>query len=105
MRRTTALHLLHLIVPHRPWRFYPDGTMYPEGLRNPIEREVLLFDGTSMEGWRGYNRETLPDGWAAVDGMLTRTTGGGDIVYGAKQYQDFDLRMEWKIEEGGNSGI
>ena len=65
----------------------------------------LLFDGTSLDGWRSYNQDTMNDGWAVVDGTLSRVGGGGDIVYGARQYQDFDLRIEWKIEEGGNSGI
>jgi len=65
----------------------------------------LLFDGTSAAGWRGYNLETLPDGWAVEDGTFTRVARGGDIIFGAKQYTDFDLRIEWKVVEGGNSGI
>jgi len=65
----------------------------------------LLFDGTSAEGWRGYNQETLPDGWAVEDGMFTRVDRGGDIIYGARQYTDFDLRIDWKVQETGNSGI
>jgi hypothetical protein len=65
----------------------------------------LLFDGSSLEGWRGFNLEALPDGWQAVDGTLSRVAGGGDIVYGAKQYQDFDLRIDWKVGEAGKSGI
>src|SRR5690606_6970360 len=40
----------------------------------------LLFDGTSLGGWRGYNRQDLPAGWEAVDGALTRTGPGGDII-------------------------
>lgn len=66
---------------------------------------VLLFDGTSAEGWRGYNRDDLPDGWQVQDGALTRVAYGGDIIFGARQFADFDLRIEWKVEEGGNSGI
>lgn len=65
----------------------------------------LLFDGTTLEGWRGFNEEALPDGWQAVDGTLSRVAGGGDIIYAARQYQDFDFRIEWKVGEAGNSGI
>ena len=47
------------------------------------EREAgwqLLFDGTSMDGWRAYNQDALDGGWSAQDGMLTRTGPGGDII-------------------------
>ncbi len=33
---------------------------------------VLLFDGTTTNGWRGYNQESFPEkGWEVVDGTLT----------------------------------
>jgi len=64
----------------------------------------LLFDGASMNGWRGYNREDLPGGWAAQDGMLTRTGEGGDIITD-RQFTDFELTVEWRVEASGNSGI
>lgn len=73
----------------------------------PAEQEAgwrLLFDGESMEGWRGYNRPDLPDGWDAVDGTLARTGPGGDIIT-EEQFEDFELALEWRLEPGGNSGI
>jgi hypothetical protein len=54
--------------------------------------------------WRGFKKESLPKGWRMEDGVLTHTKGGGDIVT-ENQYQDFVLELDWKIEEGGNSGI
>ncbi|MBT4524455.1 MAG: DUF1080 domain-containing protein [Phycisphaerae bacterium] len=55
--------------------------------------------------WRGFKKETLPSGWRmSDDGVLTHTKGGGDIVTD-KQYQNFILELDWKISEGGNSGI
>lgn len=65
----------------------------------------LLFDGT-LEGWRGYQRADAPGGWSAEDGILTFTPGvdGGDLMT-AHQFGDFELALEWKIGEGGNSGI
>jgi hypothetical protein len=38
------------------------------------------------------------------DGVLTHTKGGGDIVTD-KEYDNFILELDWKISEGGNSGI
>jgi len=64
----------------------------------------LLFDGQSADGWRGYNLDFLPDSWVIDQGTL-KSLGkggdiGGDIVYGTKSYGDFELVLDWKIEEG-----
>lgn len=72
----------------------------------------LLFDGETTDEWRGYNDESFPDaGWVVEDGVLTIRGSdgsvegsGGDIVT-KKSYDDFVLKLEWKISEGGNSGI
>ena len=68
---------------------------------------VLLFDGESTDGWRGYGRDAFPEaGWTIEDGVL-RVIGGerpGDIIYDEK-FQNFRLSLEWKVSEAGNSGI
>lgn len=64
----------------------------------------LLFDGTSLAGWRSYKSETPPTGWRAVDGVLVRDGAGGDLMT-AEQYDNFELRFEWKVTQNGNSGI
>jgi hypothetical protein len=65
-----------------------------------------LFDGKTLNGWRGLNRPDAPKGWSAKDGALTYTPGieGGDLLT-ADEYSDFELRLDWKIAPGGNSGI
>ncbi|WP_417444011.1 3-keto-disaccharide hydrolase [Joostella sp.] len=68
-----------------------------------------LFDGTSTDGWRSYNGTSLPDGWVIEEDML-KSLGkggdiGGDIVYDKEQYGEFEISIEWKISEGGNSGL
>jgi hypothetical protein len=64
----------------------------------------LLFDGKDANAhWRGYNKEKLPDKWVAEDGALVRK-GGGDIVT-REEYESFEFSIDWKISEGGNSGI
>jgi hypothetical protein len=66
---------------------------------------VSLFDGRSLQGWHGYGKSGQPvQGWKAVDGALVRDAAGGDLV-SDKQYGDFELRIDWKISPGGNSGI
>jgi hypothetical protein len=65
---------------------------------------MLLFDGRTLAGWRGYNRPDLPGGWAIDDGALARVGPGGDIIT-IEQFGDFELALEWRVQGGGNSGI
>lgn len=64
----------------------------------------LLFDGKSLDAWRGYKRADVPEGWRIADGVLTKTTPVEDIV-SKEEFGDFDLQIEWKIGVAGNSGI
>lgn len=66
----------------------------------------LLFDGKdASQSWRNFKKETLSDKWAVQDGALTLTgKGGGDIVT-KEQFESFELSIDWKISEGGNSGV
>jgi hypothetical protein len=77
---------------------------------------INLFDGSSLKGWRAYNGDKLPPGWRIIDSVLTFKTeqileedynykGSRDIIYGAKEFENFELYVEWKIPVGGNSGI
>jgi hypothetical protein len=63
-----------------------------------------LFDGRSLEAWRGFRSDRVPAGWQVVDGALTRVGGGGDLMT-RDEFGDFELALEWKVAEGGNSGI
>ncbi|RIK83763.1 MAG: DUF1080 domain-containing protein [Planctomycetota bacterium] len=73
----------------------------------------LLFDGKTTDGWRGYKMKDMPPGWKVIDGVLTRVAGGaggkgaggGDDIVTKDQYGDFDLRLEWRVGKGVNSGI
>ena len=72
----------------------------------------LLWDGQTTEGWRGAKSSTFPtDGWVIKNGELTvlenggaESAAGGDIVTN-EVYGDFELKLEFKITEGANSGI
>jgi hypothetical protein len=72
----------------------------------------LLYNGTSTAGWHTYNKKTAGSAWKS-DGSLHlesskkssyQTAGGGDLITDA-EYENFDLKMQWKISKGGNSGI
>ncbi len=79
----------------------------PPNTLSESERQAgwkLLFDGHTTRGWRGFRKKAFPDGWAVEDGALTRIARGGDLV-STKQFRDFELALDWKISEGGNSGI
>lgn len=71
---------------------------------------VLLFDGKTTNGWHTYNRDTVSSNWRVMDGTLVMMPGAktakdrGDIVTD-NEYEDYELVTEWRISEGGNSGI
>lgn len=66
----------------------------------------IVFDGSSTDALRDFRSDKFPDkGWSIEeDGSLYARHGSRDIVT-RKQYSDFDLRLEWKLSEGANSGI
>ncbi|MEO7319310.1 MAG: DUF1080 domain-containing protein [Chthoniobacteraceae bacterium] len=67
----------------------------------------LLFDGKTTAGWQALGGKPFPEkGWTVTDGTLhhAKGAGGGDIVT-VDAYEDFELAWEWKIAEGGNSGL
>lgn len=64
----------------------------------------VLFDGTSMQAFRGYRSETMPAGWRIVQGTLAKDAPTGDIVT-RDQFGDFELEVVWKIGTAGNAGI
>ncbi|MDX1547113.1 MAG: family 16 glycoside hydrolase, partial [Rhodothermales bacterium] len=74
----------------------------------------LLFDGQTLDGWHAYGGGAPGAAWKIQDGTLTldgtrpdtawQYTDGGDLVTD-DAFEDFELHLEWKIAEGGNSGI
>ena len=65
---------------------------------------LLLFDGENLSAWRGFQQDTLPHGWQAVDGTLARVGRAGDIVT-LEQFDDFELVFDWRVADSGNSGV
>jgi hypothetical protein len=74
--------------------------------------QAALFDGKSLNGWRGYKKpDATGSRWTVQDGMLTLPPTDGKDTRGARDiisvdtFDLFDLSWEWKIAEGGNSGV
>jgi hypothetical protein len=70
----------------------------------------LLFDGKTTKGWHTYNRDTVSKNWQVVDGILVmnpkeKTTRGMEDLITDNEYEDYELSLEWRIAEAGNSGI
>ena len=69
----------------------------------------LLFDGETLAGWRDFNAETLGgESWTVEDGTIKATGVGSDengYIVTEKVFENFDLKWEWKISKGGNSGM
>jgi hypothetical protein len=69
----------------------------------------LLFDGSSLAGWRGYNGVEIDGAWVTVDGVLHHVSpaeGSAHVnIITEAEYDDFDMRFDWKVEEGTNSGV
>ena len=64
----------------------------------------LLFDGNTTDGWRNYQRDTVSDGWSIGDGVLTCRKGAGSLIT-TRKYDNFELAIDYRISEAGNSGI
>ena len=90
-----------------------------KGLNNKLtgkekkEGWVLLFDGKTTNGWRNFKSDKIGKAWRVSDGALTldaankkdwQVIDGGDIITD-KAFENYELRLDWKIEACGNSGI
>jgi 3-keto-disaccharide hydrolase len=79
--------------------------------KNSQEEWKMLFDGTSFAGWKGYLADTVGDAWKVEDGAMvfyppeSRKKNENYDINTVDAYTNFVLSLEWKISEGGNSGI
>lgn len=63
-----------------------------------------LFDGATLEGWQIQARPGGAGGWTAEQGEL-RVEGRPGNLSTVAEFGDFELRLEWRIEQLGNSGV
>jgi hypothetical protein len=81
----------------------------------PVDEEgyIVLFDGQTLNGWRGYGKDNVPGKWVVEDSCIkfngsgggeAQEADGGDLIFNHK-FKNFELQLDWKISKGGNSGI
>lgn len=68
-----------------------------------------LLSGENLDGWKAYNSDEITQ-WKLEDGALVFTPAegersGSENLITEDTYTNFELSLEWKIAEGGNSGI
>ena len=111
MFRIVPIALLILVLAHSPVAA-AEQTRLTE--QEKAAGWKLLFDGETTSGWRGYKMKDMPPGWQVIDGALVRVSGGaggkgaggGDDIVTVDEFEDFELKLEWKIvDRAGNSGL
>ena len=74
---------------------------------------ITLFDGKTLNGWRGYDRKDVPAAWVVDDNAIhikgsgqgeAGAKDGGDLVF-AHKFKNYELEFEWKVDKGANSGV
>lgn len=115
---TEAWYTMNQIPAGKPgFRAAPPAPPAPNTLSETERKEgwKLLFDGQTLNGWRNFNKKTIGSTWKVIDGAIVldavpnasgnwTVPDGGDITTD-KEYGNFDLQLEWKISQCGNSGI
>ena len=77
------------------------------GCSDKAQNWIILFDGGSVDQWRGFKKNNFPkDGWAVENGALKTIVGGNRVDIITKDiYENFELVLEWRVSPAGNSGI
>ena len=125
-----------IVTPAEPWEnitintaehFVPETDLCPEYTvmertqfdlsKFALDSEgfYILFDGKTLNGWRGYNRTDIPARWSFdADEEAIKFSGagegeaqdsdGGDLIFGHK-FKNFEFSIDWKVSRRGNSGV
>ncbi len=68
----------------------------------------LMFDGKTLAGWHDYRKDGITTGkWVLADSAIYRKEQGANAILAPNEftYQDFEISIDWKIPDAGNSGI
>ncbi len=115
----TEIHWRNInILTDNPEQYSRETPVQPVVTKNKLtadEKEngwELLWDGETTKGWRGAQLEEFPEkGWVIENGELivlssggAESAAGGDIVT-TEEYEDFEMKFDFKLTEGANSGV
>ena len=104
---TEAWYTLNVIPKDRPGQVLTPPRPEPQNILTEAEQKEgwkLLFDGKTTQGWHGFKKTTVPSGWQVKNDCLARVGSGGDIVTD-DEFDNFELKLEWRVTPGANSGI
>ena len=85
------------ILTFVPCAARPDDSGVPEGFKP-------LFNGKDLSGWK-VREAGDPKVWGAEKGLIYVNGKGGDWLMTEKEYSDFELQLEFKLPNAGNSGV
>src|SRR5690606_36354033 len=80
-----------------------------ENNANGNQDVVMLFNGKDLQGWKAYNADEITQ-WKVEDEALSFSASegersGSENLITEEKFTNFELSLDWKISEGGNSGI
>lgn len=111
-RFCSALALITLFSCHSGRQSTASSSFNTLSTAEKREGWQLLFDGTSKSGWHVFNNRTDGSAWKVEEGVLyldpkakgPKGEGGGELT-SDKSFGNFHLKLDWKIDINGNSGI
>src|SRR5215470_6053633 len=62
-----------------------------------------LFDGETLTGWKLVNQHG--PGYGVTNGVIFCAKDGGGNLFTEREFSDFILRLDYKLEPGGNNGV
>ncbi|GAB5408652.1 MAG: DUF1080 domain-containing protein [Balneolaceae bacterium] len=80
----------------------------------PQAEWISLFDGETFDGWKEYNSDTINSKWEIENEMIIvskegdtreKNTGFAKSIITIQQFGNFELELEYRMSEGGNSGL
>jgi Domain of Unknown Function (DUF1080) len=109
MHKLPLVLLAALLCSHTPKK---DHASVPPVKKDKADEWITLFDGKTTNGWHTYGKSSAGKIWKVEDGALHADASvrkdmpneGGDLTTN-EEFENFDLKLEWKISEKGNSGV
>ncbi len=107
-----VISVLILVFSCKQKAVQQEATVYADTVNVLSSGEIaegwqLLWDGKTFDGWHTFNKDSVI-GWEIKDGLLISLGLGGDHandIVTNKDYQNFELSVDWKLSPGGNSGL
>lgn len=108
---TECWYTMNNVPQDRPKPAYQQAVALETNTLTDHEKEqgwVSLFDGETMNEWKGFNKDDIDSKWSVIDGEIhfnPQAEGNGGDIITKGEYENFELKLEWKIQNCGNSGI